>query len=235
MIVIIRKKWAAWMGLIIGVLLLLAIIQFVEYETVMTMNLPATTKVIIIDPGHGGIDPGAVGKDGTLEKDINLNIGLYLREYLEQSGAYVIMTREKDKGLYSEGSKNKKREDLEKRKEIVLNSNGDLFISIHLNSFSQSRYNGAQTFYPQDNLLGKELGQILQEELIKSLDKENNRVPLPRENIYILRDQILPSVLVECGFLSNPQELKKLRDKSYQKKIAWAIYVGIQRYFSEAS
>lgn len=234
MVFFIRKKWLVWIGVIISLLLIMLVIKFTKNETIATMNLPATAKVVIIDPGHGGIDPGAVAKDGTIEKDINLSIGLHLREYLEQSGAYVIMTRDTDKGLYTNSSKNKKRADLEKRKEIVQNSGGDLFISIHLNSFTQNRYYGAQTFYPKENLLGKELARIIQEELIKNLDTDNTRVPLPREDIYIIRDLNLPSILVECGFLSNPQELKKLKDSDYQKKIAWALYVGIQRYFNEA-
>lgn len=234
-VLLIRKKWIVYMIVLMLILLVPIALYAAKKETVTTMNLPATTKVIVLDPGHGGIDPGAVGKDGTLEKDINLKIASYLREYLEQSGAYVIMTREADVGLYSQNTRNKKNEDLKNRKEIVNKSNGDLFLSIHLNSFPQTKYYGAQTFYPKDNLEGKKFAQIIQEELIKTLDNGNERVPLPKDNVYIIRGLDIPTVLIECGFLSNPQELKKLKETEYQKKIAWAIYVGIQRYFNEAN
>ncbi len=205
-------------------------------KSLETAVIPSTTRTVVIDPGHGGIDPGAVGKNSTLEKDINLEISLYLREYLEQSGAVVILTREKDVGLYDEeGSiRNKKNQDLKRRKDIVKDSNGSLFITIHLNSFTQSQYYGAQAFYPKDNIGGKELAKVIQEELINVLDQQNKRVPLPKDNIYLIKNINIPTVLVECGFLSNPQELTKLKNKEYQKKIAWALYVGIQRYFNES-
>lgn len=201
----------------------------------LTSNLPATAKIIVIDPGHGGIFPGAVAQDGTLEKDINLNIALYLRELLEQNGSYVIMTRESDIGLYSEGGSNKKKknEDLENRKKLAQGSHGDLFVSIHLNSFPQSQYYGAQTFYPKDNPSSQALARAIQEELVKALDVGNRRAPLIKEDVYVINGQPMPTVLVECGFLSNPQELKKLNNKEYQRKIAWGIYLGIQKYFHQ--
>ena len=230
-IIIIKKRFV-----LVALVLLLAILSFTVYlrgrGAIETLNVPSTKKIIVIDAGHGGNDPGAVSKTGILEKEINLKIALYLREYLEQSGSIVILTRDKDTGLYSSNSSNKKREDLKNRKNIVRESNADLFLTIHLNSFPKQQYHGAQTFYPKDNPSGKEVAKLIQEELVNSLDKDNQRVPLSKDNVYIINDLTIPTVLVECGFLSNPEEAKLLKDSKHQRKIAWAMYVGIQKFFS---
>ncbi|KAB3535509.1 N-acetylmuramoyl-L-alanine amidase CwlD [Alkaliphilus pronyensis] len=233
---IVIKKTSLYITSLIIIAILVLIIATSWHKSITTFNrLPSTTKTIVIDPGHGGIDPGAVGRSGVVEKDINLAIAKYLREYLEQSGSYVIMTRETDTGLYSQSGsiRNKKNEDLRNRKDIVRNSKGDIFIIIHLNSFPQRQYYGAQSFYASDNPQGKMLAKIIQEEFKNILDENNKRVALPKDNIYLLRGLEIPTVLLECGFLSNSTEEKKLADKNYQKKIAWSIYVGIQRYFAE--
>ena len=198
-----------------------------------TVSLPTTTKVIVIDPGHGGYDPGRMGTSGKDEKDINLAISLYLREYLEQSGSIVIMIREKDMDLYvDDGSgRRKKTIDMAKRKDIITKNGSHVLVSIHVNSFSQSRYYGAQTFYSKDNEESKQLAIIIQEELIRVLGNNNKRQPQGKDDIFIIKGLDIPAVLVECGFLSNPQEEQKLNDPQYQQKIAWSIYVGLQRYF----
>lgn len=233
-IILIKKQWIILILLCVTLLIALFFIMGIN-KLAITTSLPSTAQVIVIDPGHGGIDPGAVGVSGSLEKDINLSIAKYLREYLEKSGSVVIMTREEDIGLYSQSGtiRNKKNEDLRNRKNIIKNSKADIFISIHLNSFKQSRYYGAQTFYPANNPMGKELAKIIQEELINVLDNNNTRVPLSNDSIYIIKGLEIPTVLVECGFLSNPDEEKKLMETDYQKKIAWAMYIAIQRYFLE--
>ena len=215
------------------VLVILALWNNFRFRAVATF-MPSITKVIVLDAGHGGVDPGTVSKSGIKEKDINLTIAKYLRDYLEQSGAVVIMTRTKDIGLYSsDGSlRKKKNEDLKARKEIVKNSRGDIFITIHLNSFPDSKYYGAQTFYPPDNSGGKNLAERIQEELINALNRDNKRVALSKDGIYLIRGLDIPTALVECGFLSNPNEEKLLIKSDYQKKIAWAIYMGIQNYFA---
>ncbi|AOY75066.1 N-acetylmuramoyl-L-alanine amidase CwlD [Clostridium formicaceticum] len=234
-VIIIRKRW-----IYISIVLLfisalsIACINYCKIKAVFH-TLPTLTKVVLLDAGHGGVDPGAVSKGGVKEKDINLAIALYLKEYLEQSGAVVVMTRTKDEGLYSEGGslREKKNEDLRKRKEMVKESGPDIFITIHLNSFPQTQYHGAQTFYPKDNTKGKVLAEKIQEELINTLDKNNKRVALPKEDVYIIKGLDIPTTLVECGFLSNPKEEQLLQKSSYQKQIAWGIYMGIQRYFLE--
>ena len=178
--------------------------------------MPVANKTIVLDAGHGGIDPGAMNKDKTiLEKDVNLEITKKLRDLLESSGATVIMTRDRDVSLYQEDgnktTRQKYNENLKNRKKIINESNADIFVSIHLNAFEQSKYYGAQTFYPK----GKDDGKIK-----------------PRDDIYLLKNATMPSVLIECGFLSNEKESQLLADSKYQDKIAWAIYVGIQKYLS---
>ncbi|WP_026477617.1 N-acetylmuramoyl-L-alanine amidase CwlD [Alkaliphilus transvaalensis] len=237
-VIVLKKKWLV--ALLISSLVLGAFVTVIrlKYHSLETLNIPSTAKVIVIDPGHGGVDPGAVAKDGTLEKDINLAIGLYLREYLEQSGAIVIMTRETDKGLYDNTGtiRAKKNQDLRRRREIVQKYSPNVFITIHLNSFPQQQYYGAQAFFPKGHIEGEKLAKIIQEELIEVLDKENKRMALSKEGIYLIADlNHIPTVLVEGGFLSNQQELAKLKDSNYQQKMAWALYVGIQRYLKESS
>jgi N-acetylmuramoyl-L-alanine amidase len=192
-------------------------------------------RVIIIDPGHGGIDGGAVGKSGTIEKNINLDISKKLKAYIESGGDTCIMIREVDEGLYGEyGSiRNKKNEDLKNRKDIIKQFKADIFISVHLNSFPQSQYYGAQVFYPENNEESKLLARKVQEELISILNRGNKRVEKESNSYYLLKDNPVPSILIECGFLSNPEEERLLNDSEYQNKIAWAAYKGIIRYFTE--
>lgn len=198
-----------------------------------TAGLPTTTKVIVIDAGHGGFDPGKPGNRGEDEKNINLAISLYLREYLEQSGSIVIMTREKDMDLYIDDGSGRRMKtiDLTRRKDIVKGNEPHALISIHVNSFPQPRYYGAQTFYSKDNEKSKQLAIIIQEELIRVLNDNNERTVLEKNDVYMIKGLDIPAVLIECGFLSNPQEEQRLNDPQYQQKIAWSIYVGLQRYF----
>lgn len=204
--------------------------------------MPVTNKTIILDAGHGGIDPGTISDDNTvLEKDINLGITLKLRELLESSGALVILTREDDSSLYKEDGKKtirqKYNENLKNRKKIIKESNADMFISIHMNALSgvknASKYYGAQTFYPAGKEDSIKLSKYIQQELKRVVDNTNNREIKPREDLYLLKENEIPSTLIECGFLSNEKESKLLSDEKYQEKIAWSIYVGIQKYYSE--
>lgn len=198
--------------------------------------LPISNRIITIDPGHGGIDPGAVSIRGTKEDEVNLQIALKLKRLIEQSGGIVVMTREEDIGLYSdeaESLRQMKREDLQKRKEIVEESESEVFISIHLNSFINARYHGAQTFYRDGFKEGEELSLKIQDELKNVLNEDNKRQPQKRDNIYLLNEINIPSTLVECGFLSNSAEDRLLNQDEYQEKIAWSIYTGLLNYFGE--
>lgn len=198
--------------------------------------MPITNKVILLDAGHGGIDPGATNEDKSiLEKDINLQITLKLRELLESSGCLVLLTREEDTSLYEEEAgkttRQKYNENLKNRRKMIEESGVDAFVSIHLNKFEQSKYYGAQTFYPEGQNDSKLLSQFIQDELKRVVDKTNQRKIKPSKDIYLLKENKIPSVLIECGFLSNEKESKLLNDEKYQEKLAWAIYAGIQKYF----
>lgn len=224
--------------LIIGVIIFSIIISFIVYKEINKTKvsfLPITNKVIGIDPGHGGIDPGAVSKNGIKEDDINLKIALKLRRFIEQSGGIVIMTRVNDEGLYTEKSttlREMKNEDLKRRKEIIQEAGCDIFLTIHLNAFPRASYYGAQTFYLKGDTESQKLAKVIQDELRYFLDNDNTRQPNHREDVFLLREMDMPTVLVEAGFLSNEREAELLNTEEYQEKIAWAIYVGIMKYFN---
>jgi N-acetylmuramoyl-L-alanine amidase len=191
---------------------------------------------VLIDPGHGGMDQGAKGDLNIGEAPINLAISEKLMKFLEGSGFDVEMTRYEDEGLYSLNSKtirSKKNEDLSNRIKIINEFQADLTVSIHLNSFPQKKYYGAHVFFQKDNQQGKAAADILQDSLKNILDKRNKRVPQIRSGIKIMDDTEVPVVLIECGFLSNNSEEKKLVSDEYQEKTAWAIYVGLIKYFNE--
>lgn len=193
---------------------------------------------IIIDPGHGGLDTGAPNKYGEDESYINLKICKYLFSMLNSSGFDVIMTRYNDDGLYDQGIKStireKKNEDLHNRIELINSSNADIVVSVHLNSFTQKKYYGAQTFYKVNDEKSKLAAQVLQKKMKSILDKDNKRVPQVKKDVKIIDKSEKTIVLVECGFLSNEAESTLLCTKDYQEKVAWAIYSGILEYFSQS-
>ena len=191
-----------------------------------------TKPSIVIDAGHGGRDPGKVGINGTLEKDINLSIALRLRDLLEQNDIRVIMTRTEDTGLYSEHDANKKRSDLNKRIEIINSSDAAFAISIHQNSFSQTNVKGAQVFYHTQSEQGRDLAITLQEQLIETINDGNRRKAKSNTSYYMLKHTTCPLVIVECGYLSNYTEAELLLDEEYQEKMAWAIHLGILQYIN---
>lgn len=188
---------------------------------------------IVIDAGHGGTDPGKIGINGKKEKDINLQIAKELKKKLEKEGVEVVMTRESDEGLYNSSSRNKKVDDMKKRCKIIDEAKPVFTISIHQNSYPEEYVKGAQVFYYGQSQEGKELAEILQESMVQQLDKENHRTAKANESYYLLKKTESPTVIVECGFLSNSEEAKLLADKDYQKKVAEAIHTGIKKYLKE--
>lgn len=213
-------------------ILIISSIFFSNFEFIVFAE-ENTQKIILLDPGHGGIDGGAVSKNGTVEKDINLSIGKKLKVNLEKKGYKVIMTREDDIGLYSDKGRirDKKNQDLNNRCKMKKESNCDIFISIHLNMFEQSQYYGAQVWYAKEGE-SAELAHILQQNLIKDLNNNNKRKEKCAKGAYkILRCYTdIPSVLVECGFLSNLEEEQKLKTDSYQEKIATSLANSIEEF-----
>ena len=199
-------------------------------------NISGTqTKLkVVIDPGHGGNDPGGIGVSGVLEKDVNLSVALFLKANLESQGMEVIMTRDTDKALYSsESSTNKKKEDLAKRIEIITETNPDFVLCIHQNIFTDAKYSGAQVFYYQESEESARLAACLQAQLIAGVDPDNTRVPKSNMNYYMLKNSPVPIVIVDCGFLTNAEEEAKLGTEEYQRKLAWNIYLGTMQYLAE--
>ncbi len=207
-------------------------------ETIDATGKEQVEKIkILIDPGHGGVDQGASGDMEIGEAPINLAISKKLMSFLEGSGFQVEMTRYGEGGLYSELTdtiRAKKNEDLKNRVELINNSDADLAVSIHLNSFPEKKYYGAHVFYQKSNeVTTKMAADIIQDSMKNILNKNNKRVPQIKKDIKIMDDTTVPVILIECGFLSNNEEEKKLISDDYQEKTAWAIYSGILRYFNE--
>ncbi|WP_432404417.1 N-acetylmuramoyl-L-alanine amidase CwlD [Wukongibacter sp. M2B1] len=237
-IIVLRKKRIIWSIILLSAFFIVLFCIGKYNKTAKVASLPTLRKVIIIDPGHGGIDGGMVGKiTGVYESKINLEIAFKLRRYLEESGSLVFMTRDENVGLYTEGGtvRKKKNEDLRNRKKLFDESNADLVISIHSNSFQETKYYGAQSFYNPGCERSKLIAELVQEELIRVLDNGNTRKAKAKNDVYILKNVRVPTVIIECGFLSNPKEEKLLQDPNYQEKIAWSIYVGILKYFHRSN
>ncbi|MET3291474.1 N-acetylmuramoyl-L-alanine amidase CwlD [Brevibacillus fluminis] len=228
------KKGIGW---VLAFFLLVAIFTYKtpEHTSWTAWSLPLAGTVIAIDPGHGGIDGGAVSKDGKIvEKEVSLPISMYLRDFLQESGAYVIMTREEDKDLApADVNKIRKRktEDLRNRVKFVNANAPDFLVSIHLNSIPSPKWSGAQTFYYPAYKESGELAGLIQDE-IKRVMENTDRVPKKTDDVYLIREVSCPAVLVEVGFLSNTKEAKQLQDTAYQKAMANAIYQGILRHFA---
>lgn len=229
------KKKLRWMLFIVGFILLMFIVQykFVSYHSWKSWNLPLSGKIIYLDPGHGGPDGGAVGKE-LMEKEIALKITQIARDYLQEQGALVILTREHDEDLASDDTKGysrRKSEDIRKRVEMINNSEADLFLSIHLNAIPSPKWRGAQTFYDRKYQENEAIAKFIQDELRRNL-KNTDRKAKTISGVYLLKHVKKPGALVEVGFLSNPQEEKLLASEEYQMKVAASIYNGILRFFT---
>ena len=212
-------------------------IQNVQLEkTVETVSTPVSNKVVIVDAGHGTPDEGAESNNGTTEAEINLKIALKLQTLLEQSGCTVLLTRSDENAIYDAGSdtiREKKVSDMHNRVKLGNESSADVFVSIHLNKIPQQQYDGWQTFYKKNNEGSKRLATAIQNNLNDAIQKENNRQPAQLNTVYLMKYVEIPITIVECGFLSNPEEEQLLLTDEYQNKLAWGIYNGIADYFNE--
>ena len=225
--------------LIASIFLLVCSIVFITEHTQSVFFqhalMDASQFTVVIDAGHGGFDSGKVGVDGTLEKDINLIIAKKLEQLLIAADVNVIMTRNDDTGLYEESSNNKKRQDMKNRAALMNQAKPDCVISIHQNSYPQESIDGAQVFYYTHSEKGKLLAALIQDSLIARADPTNHRVEKSNDSYYLLKNVSSPIVIVECGFLSNWAESKKLVDDTYQQKLAWAIHLGILQYLNDSA
>ena len=207
-----------------------------DERTLAVMGGADKRQTVIIDAGHGGFDGGAVAGDGTVEKDINLNIALTLAKFLKQNGFRVIMTRESDVSTEDTESPqiaSKKKNDLKNRLKLMSDYPDSVFVSIHLNKFTTSSAVGSQVFYSKSEESAL-LADKIQKVIVTLIQPENTRVnKQATSSTYLLYNATVPAVLVECGFLSNASELALLKQSDYQKKMAFSIYLGILEYFKE--
>lgn len=205
------------------------------WERVLSSQVQTGEKnrTVVIDAGHGGNDPGKIGVDDSQEKDLNLIIAKKVQKLLEQQDVKVIMTRESDAGLYEEQSSNKKVQDMKNRCTLINETQPDCVVSIHQNSYHEEYVVGAQVFYYGTSQEGQRLAETLQEKLVSYVDPENHRQAKANESYYLLKKTEVPIVIVECGFLSNWEEAKKLQEDSYQNQIAWAVSMGILSYLEK--
>ncbi|MFC4404962.1 N-acetylmuramoyl-L-alanine amidase CwlD [Gracilibacillus xinjiangensis] len=230
-----KFKIILWLS---GLFILIILIQYPIQKTIdswQTWSLPLAGKTIVLDPGHGGADGGAVGSDKTQEKEITLTVSNLLKDYLQQAGATVYMTRDGDYDLAAEdtrGLSKRKAEDIQQRVEFISEKKADFFLSIHLNALSDGRWKGAQTFYYPGREENEQLAKFVQAEIIRNLEN-TKREALPIHQIFVLKYAEAPGALVEIGFLSNAEELDLLKSDEYQRKMAASIYEGILRFVTE--
>lgn len=231
---LIRKSRVIGLGM--GVLVLASAFCFAResfWEQAKGEAKRIDTRLVILDAGHGGNDPGKISVDGTQEKDLNLEIAKKLRELLEQQDIEVIMTREEDQGLYDENASNKKAQDMKRRCEFINTEQPACVVSIHQNSYHEEPIHGAQVFYYGTSKESQSLAELIQEELIRFVDPENHRQAKANDTYYLLKKTEAPVVIVECGFLSNWEENGKLKDEGYQDQLVWAIHMGVMRYLNQ--
>lgn len=235
------------MEMIMGILLLCIItlisckmpeiIEKEENTTEQKNEIKSNGITVVIDPGHGGVDPGKIGVNDVLEKDINLEIAQKLKEKLISEGYSTVMTRETDRGLYDENDSNKKRTDMRRRCELInteaAKNKKTINISIHQNSYTSEDVKGPQVFYYSQSKPGIVLAEIVQDTINAELQIERPREEKANDNYYMLVHTDCPSVIVECGFLSNWEEAQLLRDEQYQKQLVDSIAKGVNEYYEQ--
>ena len=234
--IILNRKRILYILLFLFLAILFTYSSTEEEKYIETFALPISNHTIILDAGHGNPDGGAEGISGVTEEKINLEIVLKLQELLEQSGCVVLLTRSDENGVYDVDKKTikeKKVSDMKNRVELSKTSEAEIFVSIHLNKINEEKYSGYQTFYQVNNENSKELAMFIQDNLNFAIQKENKREIMPLKGKYIMENVKIPTVTVECGFLSNVEEEKLLQKEDYQMRIAWGIYTGIMDYFYE--
>ena len=228
-----RKFWAATIGAL--AFLSMIVSEGKEFFSAFGNGIRADGEriCVVIDAGHGGADPGKVGINGSLEKDINLEIAKKLKKFLEAEDVEVIMTRTDGNGLYDENASNKKVQDMKRRIAIIEEAQPEIVVSVHQNSYHEEYVHGAQVFYYTGSGTGKKLAELIQDCFVAGVDSENKREAKANDSYYLLKKTSRPIVIVECGFLSNREEEEKLNTEIYQEKAAWAIHMGVMRYLNE--
>ena len=226
-----RRPFLTLAAAVFGILALVGVIKINAIRTALSTADAVSGRTVVIDPGHGGPDPGAIGPSGLMEKDVVLDVGLKLAALFNRVGCYTILTREEDVHLGDSRDPDSfyKRLDLERRAELANKSRADIFISVHANSFPEAVWSGAQTFYHSGSRESRGLAEAIQKELSLRLGP-NLRLSRPGDHYYVLRNTRMPSVIVEVGFISNPREEALLGRPEYRKKLAEAIFYGTVNY-----
>ena len=222
------------MGVTIG-FILRGGVRLVNSGSLLPKATQETPYCVVIDAGHGGADPGKVGVDGSLEKDINLAIAKKLQTFLQMEDVDAVLTRQSDAGLYDENASNKKVQDMKMRVGIIEEKQPQLTVSIHQNSYHEEYVHGAQTFYYNSSESSKQLAELIQQVMTAQLDTDNTRQAKANDSYYLLKKTSTPIVIVECGFLSNYEEAQKLSSDYYQEKVAWAIHLAILQYLNKTA
>lgn len=218
------------MEMMMAVLLLISVFFLSKEAAVVSNETAEKEKVIVIDAGHGGADPGMIGIGGLEEKGINLAVSMKLKEALENQGFTVVMTRQEDKGLYEEGTRNKKVQDMQNRIEIMEKAKPILAVSIHQNSYTEESVKGPQVFYYETSAEGQKLAVNIQSALNTELSTERPRKEKGNTSYFLLKKSPCVLNIVECGFLTNKQEAELLQTEEYQQKIVEAVVKGIVQY-----
>ncbi len=231
----IKKFWLVLLVFLVGATIFTVryLKSRVDWQAAENLSAAVAGKVIVVDPGHGGVDPGVTGKSGVLEKNINLAVAERLAAYLGQAGAMVLMTREVDVDLSDPGTMGllaKKRQDLERRVALANENQADLYLSVHVNSYPFPDRCGACTFVQSGATGALEAARLIQAELARVV--KNTDLATGEVDYYITRSTLMPAVIVDIGFLSNEREEKLLQEPAYQDAVARAVYTGTVRYFA---
>lgn len=212
--------------------------KYVIEKSAVNVSSQRTVCTVIIDAGHGGVDGGTSAADGTLEKDINLQIAKKLNNILQSFGIETVMTRNEDISIHDSSAttiRQKKISDLKNRLSIINNTDNAVYVSIHQNHYSDSKYRGMQVFYSKNNPDSKLLAEKIRHPVVTYLQKTNTReIRQSGKEIYLLNNAEAPAVMVECGFMSNKNETELLKNEDYQRKLAFIIAVGITDYINSS-
>lgn len=229
-----KRKIVVITALLIAICII-AVVTSVNHTSLPTSANLSQKPQIILDAGHGGFDGGAVANDGTIEKDINLKIAIALKDLLIQNGYEVIMTRNTDTSTDNADAyktATRKKSDLSNRLKLMDSYPQAIFVSIHLNKFTTSAASGSQVFYSGNSPDSKQIGDLIQSSIIRLIQPQNKRVnKKATSSTYLLHNATIPAVLVECGFLSNNNDLQNLKNAEYQRNMAFSIFCGINEYF----
>lgn len=231
----VNKKSLKLTFALIGCFVILAVCARITESALPTAASTSQKPIIVLDAGHGGLDSGAVGMTGVLEKDINLSIVLALRDLFEMSGFEVVLTRDEDISIYDagvEGIRNQKMSDMDNRLAIIQKYPDSIFLCIHQNNFTDPQYSGAQMFYNNNNPLNRTLAQIMKNKFTQLQPENGREIKLSGNELFLLKSNKNPSLMIECGFLSNPEEEQKLSTWEYQQKVAFTIWGGVMEFLN---